>query len=72
MLSGMESIRETLTRLEGLIGPIPEHVDCSINKRLELDMDIVEKATKNMWNSRQKQAKSCRLLKMKFMFWREQ
>jgi hypothetical protein len=48
MPSGMESIRETLTRLEGLIGPIPEHVDCSINKRLELDMDIVEKATKNM------------------------
>lgn len=68
MPSGMESICETLTCLKGLIRPTLEHIDCSINKRLELDMDIVEKATKSMWNSQQKQAKSYKLLRMKFKF----
>ena len=45
MLAGMETIWERLLRLEGLMGDIPDHEDRSVQDRLELAMDITEKAT---------------------------
>jgi len=44
MLAGMETIRERLLRLEGWMGDIPDKEDRSVQDRLELAMEIVEKA----------------------------
>ena len=40
----METIRERLTRLEAVVGQIPEHEGSSLNERLELAMELVESA----------------------------
>lgn len=39
----MKAIQERLTRLEGLMGWIPENEDRSFHDKVELAMDIVEK-----------------------------
>jgi len=44
MPASMETIRERLLRLEGWISEIPDEEDRSVQDRLELAMEIAEKA----------------------------
>jgi hypothetical protein len=45
MPANMETLRERLIRLEGWMGDIPDEENHSIQDRLELAMEIAEKAT---------------------------